>query len=169
PLRATIPPSRTPCVNLRDRFSRPLAQVANYAFFAQRPARNTSVTPVQNKPMVGVTFVFGWNYLLQFRFDLKRRVAGGNSSAVTNTENGCSDGDGGSSERDIKHDIGSLAANARQRLQCLARVRHFPAMLGDELACQCNDVFGLHAKQSDGLYQLAHPILAERDHFFGII
>src|SRR5262245_63606518 len=113
--------------------------------------------------MVGVTFVFGWNYLLQFRFDLKRRVAGGNSSAVTNTENVCIDGDGGFSERDIKHDIGSLAANARQRLQCLARARHLPAMLGDELACQCKYVFGLHVKQFEGHFTFVLQYLYRRD------
>ena len=49
---------------LYNRFFWPLAQVADDAFFAQRLARDTSVAPVQDKPMVSMLFVFCRNHLI---------------------------------------------------------------------------------------------------------
>ena len=67
-------------------------------------------------------------------------------------------------EGDIEHDIGGLAADARQRLQRLALARHLAAVLGDQLLRQRDDVLGLVAVEADGLDALLHVLHAQRRH-----
>jgi len=143
-----------------------LAQVADDTFLTQRLARQTSVTPVQNKPMVGMTLVLYGNDLFQFGFNLERRLAGSQTGAIADTEDVGVDRDRRLAESNVEHDIGGLAPNTRQCLQCFPRARHLPSVLGQKLPRQCDDIFCLGAEKADGFDQLAHALFAKRRHLF---
>ncbi len=150
----------------RHRLLRPLAQVGDDAFLAQRLARDARVASVQDQPVVRVQFVVRRDHRFQFLLDLERIFSRRQPGAVADAEDVGVDRDGRLAERDVEHHIGGLAPDARQRLQRLARARHLPAMLGHQPARQLDHVLGLGAEQPDGLDQLAHALLAERDHLF---
>src|SRR4029077_3781702 len=151
---------------LNNRLARPLAQVTDNAFFAQRPARDTSVAPVQDKPMVSVLFVLGRDHLLQFRFDIEWGLAGRQAGAVADAEYMGVDRDRWLAEGNVENNIRGLAADTRQSLQLVARARDLPRMFGNEFLRQRDDILRLVAEQADGLDQIAHFIFAERGHFF---
>src|SRR6185503_3492637 len=79
----SLPYAFSQLCTLYDRLARPLAQVSNDAFLAERLACDTSVTSVQNKPMVRMLFVFRWHHLLQFHFDFEGRFPGRQPGAVS--------------------------------------------------------------------------------------
>ena len=68
---------------------------------------------------------------MQLQLDLERVLAGREPGAVADAEDVGVDRDGRLAEGDVEHHVGGLAADAGQRLQRLARVRHLAAMLGD--------------------------------------
>src|SRR5262249_49618535 len=108
-----FPTLRTLC-NSYHCLARPLAQISDDAFFAQRLACNTSVTAVQNKPMVCMLLVFCRYHLLQFHFDLERGLARGQPCAVSDTKNVRIDGYSRLGEGNIEDDVCGLAADAGQ-------------------------------------------------------
>src|SRR6185503_16741064 len=155
------PYSRT----LYDRLARPLAQVSNDACLAQRLACDASVTPVQNKPIVRMPFVFRRHHLLQFHFDFERCFAGRQSGAVSDAKDVRIDGNRRLAEGNVEDDVGGLAADTGQRLQRFARARNLAAMFGDQLLRQRNYIFSLVAEQTDGLDEVAYARFPERSHF----
>ena len=61
---------------LQDGFARPFAQIADDTFFATWLARQASVAPVQNKPMVRVTLELRRDRRFQFLLNLEGILAG---------------------------------------------------------------------------------------------
>src|SRR6476620_120811 len=129
----SLPYAFSQLCTLYDRLARPLAQVSNDAFLAQRLACDTSVTPVQNKPMVRMPFVFRRHHLLQFHFNFEGGFAGCQSGAVSDAKDVRIDSNRWLAESDVEDDVGSLAADTWQRLQRFARSRNLAAMFGDQL------------------------------------
>ena len=84
--------------------------------------------------MVGVMQVGLGDHLQQAQLDLERRLAGGQIEPVRHAEHVRVDGQGRLAEGDVEHDVGGLAADARQRLQRLALARHLAAVLGRSAA-----------------------------------
>ena len=70
---------------------------------------------------MGVAAVCVRHDLLQRQLDLERIFAGRQPGAVADAEQMRVDRDGRLAERDVEHDVRGLAADARQRLQRLAR------------------------------------------------
>ena len=114
--------------------------------------------------MMGVQQVFFRHHRHQLHLDVERRLADRQAGAVADAENVGVDRDGRLAESDIEHDIRGLAPDAGQRFQRVAVMRNLPAVLGDELLRQRDHVLRLGAVEADGLDQVAHPRLAERDH-----
>jgi hypothetical protein len=75
------------------------------------------------------------------------------------------DRDGRRAEGDVQHDIGGLAADARQRLERLARRRHFAAMRVGQPLRQRHHVAGLGVEKTDGPDRGAQTLLAQFQHF----
>ena len=73
------------------------------------------------------------HHAIEGELDIERRLAGGEPGAVRHAEDVGVDGDGRLAEGDVEHDIRGFAADAGQRLERLAGVRHLAAELGDEL------------------------------------
>src|SRR5262245_27287533 len=150
---------------LCDRLARPSAQVGDDAFLAQRFACDTSVAPVQNKPMVGMLLVFRRHHLLQFHFNFERRFAGCQAGAVSDLKYVRIDSNRWLAESNVEDNVGGLTADTGQCLQRIARPWNLAAMLGDQLLRQRNDILGLGAKEADGLDEVAYARFAERNHF----
>ena len=81
---------------------------------------------MQDKPMVGVTFILRRHDLLQFRFDVERGLAGCQPGPIADAEYMGIDRDRRLAEGNIEDDIRGLAADAGQGLQRFARARHLP-------------------------------------------
>ena len=70
--------------------------------------------------------------LVELRLDGINGLAGRESGAVGDAKDMRVNGESLFAERGVEHDIGGFAANAGKRLQFLARLRHFAAMLVDQ-------------------------------------
>src|SRR5262249_41970250 len=106
-------PYAPPTTILRDRFSRPSTQVADDALFTKRLARNASVAPVQNKPMVRMAVVGRRDDLVQLCFNLKRRLGGGHPGAIADPKDVRIDSNGRLAKGNVEHDVCRLAADTR--------------------------------------------------------
>src|SRR5580700_10241269 len=146
------------------RLARPFAEVGDDALLAQRPAGHAGITAVQDQPVMGVQPVALRHDFQQLHFDVERGLADRQPGAIANAEDVGVDGDGRLAEGDVEHDVGGLAADARQGFQRLAVVRNFAAVFFNELARKTDDIFGLGAKKADGLDQIAHLGFAELCH-----
>jgi len=104
------------------------------------------------------------NDLLELRFDLVDGLAGRESRAIADAEHVRVDGERFLTECGVEHDIGCLSADARQRLQLLARPRNLALVLVDQSLAERDDVLRLGVEQADRLDRLAQPILSEIEH-----
>src|SRR3954451_16124813 len=147
-----------------DRLSRPLAEVGNHAPLAQRTPRDADVAPVQDQPVMGMKPVFRWHHLIELHLDLKRCLARCHAGPVAHAEDVGVDGNRRLTEGNVEYDVRGLAADAGQRLQRLARARDLAGMLLHQLLRQGHDVLRLGAKETDGLHQLPHALLAQCRH-----
>src|SRR3990170_898989 len=127
--------------------------------------RLAHIAPVQDQPVMAVVLVALGHDAFELELDLERRLAGCQPGAVGHPEGMGVDADGRLAEGGVEHDIGGLPPDAGQGHQNLAAVRHFAAMLGDELARQGNQVLCLVAKEPDGLDLLGERRLAESSEF----
>src|SRR5512146_891997 len=91
-----------PDAALCSRFLRPLAQVRDQAAFAPRFARQTSVAPVQDKPMVGMALVLRRHHLFELHFDFMRIFSRRQAGTVADAEDMRVDRDGRLAERNIE-------------------------------------------------------------------
>ena len=98
-----------------------------------------------------------WHGLQQFHLDLVGCLSWREAHAIAKPEEMRVDSNGGMPKGDVEHDIGGLAADARQRLQRLAVIRNLAAMLFDQLLRQGDDVLRLAAEQTDGLDIVPQP------------
>ena len=114
--------------------------------------------------MVGVAFEFRRNDLLQLQLHFQGRFARRKTEAVAQPEEMGVHRDRRFAEGIVEHHIRRLAANAGQRLQCLARAWNFAAVIGDERVAEADDILRLHAEKPDGLDRLAHLVFAEGEH-----
>ena len=74
------------------------------------------------------------------------------------------DRDGRLAEGDVEHDVGGLAADARQLLQLVAFSRYLAAEFVDQDARRGDHVLRLGVEQADGLDVLLEALLAEFEH-----
>ena len=70
--------------------------------------------------------------LLELRLDLVRRLARREAGAVADAKDVRVDGECLLAERRVQHDVGGLAADARQRLQLFAGPRDLAAVVVDQ-------------------------------------
>lgn len=117
--------------------------------------------------MMGVFFVFVRRHAQQFLFDFNDGFAWRQAGAVAEAENMRVDGDCGLAEGGVKYDIGGLAANAWQRFQQGALVRHLAAVLFKQNLAGGDDVPGLGVVKADGLDEFAEAFNTQLPHFVG--
>ena len=96
--------------------------------------------------------------------DLFRRLAGRQAEPVADPEDMRVDRHGRLAEGHVEHDIGGLAADARQLGQLVAVARNLAAMVADQRLRQRDDVLRLVAPQADGADVFAELLLAQRQH-----
>ena len=113
---------------------------------------------------MGMKPVFRWHHLIELHLDLERCLARCHAGPVAHAEDVGVDGNRRLTEGNVEHDVRGLAADAGQRLQRLARARDLAGMLLDQLLRQGHDVLRLGAKETDGLHQLPHALLAQCRH-----
>lgn len=101
-------------------------------------------------------------------FNLVRGFARRKTEPVGNAEDVGIHRKRGHAESHRHHHIGGLAADAGQRHQLFAGLRHLTAEIVDQHLRQGNDVFGLVAVKPDGLDMADQIFLAERQHFSGV-
>src|SRR6202140_506643 len=147
-----------------NRLFRPAAEIVDQAYLAARLARQTGVTPVQDEPVMRMQLEFGGNHALKTKLDLERRIARGKTGSIGDAEYVRVHRHGVFAVRHVEHDVGGLAAGARQRFQLRAGARHLAAELRDQLFRQRDNVLRLVAVEPDGLDVIAQPFLAEREH-----
>src|SRR6266403_366255 len=146
---------------VEDDFARPLTEIGDQALLAQRPTRQTDIAPVQDQPVMRMAFVFRRYYAIELHLDLQWRLAGCDAGSIADTEDMGIDGNRRLTKGDIEHDICGLAADARQRLQRLARAGNLPVMLLHDPLRQPDEILGFGAEETDGLDQLLHPFFAK--------
>lgn len=117
--------------------------------------------------MMGVFFVFVRRHPQQFLFDFNDCFAWRQTGAVAEAKNMRVDGDGGLAEGGVEYDISGLAANAWQRFQHDALVRHFAAVLVKQNLAGGDNVPGLGVVKADGLDVFAEAFNAQLQHFIG--
>src|SRR5439155_1666210 len=83
-------------------------------------ARDADVAPMQDQPMMRVLTELRGHELQQAGFDVERILARRNAGAIGDAKDMRVHGDGCLAERDIQHDVGRFAADARKLLECLA-------------------------------------------------
>lgn len=83
--------------------------------------------------MVGIGAETGWDNPHQTVFDLPYGAAGRKPQAVGNAEDMSINGYGRFTKGGVQNDIGGLAADARQRLQCRSCARHLAVVVTEEL------------------------------------
>jgi hypothetical protein len=104
------------------------------------------------------------NDLLQLCLDLVDVLAWSKAGPIADAKDMRVDRERLLAECRVQNDIGSLAANAGQRLQRFPRARHLAAVLLDQCLAEQDDVLRLGVEQSDRLDRIAQRILAEVDH-----
>src|SRR6516164_84480 len=114
--------------------SRPFTEIGNDAPLAQRTPRQADIAPVQNKPVMGMTFVFGRNHLFEPALHLKRRFPDRESGAIADPEDVRVYCDRGLAERDVENHIRGLATDPRQCLECLTAAWDLASMLFNQLS-----------------------------------
>ncbi len=117
----------------RARLGRIEAEIRDRTARAFRFARDASVAPVQDQPMVRAVQIFRRRDFHQLRFDLGGGFAARQAGAVGDAEHMRIDGDGGFAEHFHQHHIGGLTADAGQRFKRLALARHFAAVLFEQM------------------------------------
>jgi uncharacterized membrane protein len=149
-----------------DGLARPLAEIGDQALFAKRPPRQADIAPVQNKPVVCMTLVFGRHRLLELAFDFERRLADGQPGTVSDPEDVRVDRNRRLAKGDIENHIGRFAADAGQCFKRFTGARNRSAVLLDELPGQGDDVLCLGAEQADRLDHALQALFTERQHLF---
>jgi undecaprenyl-diphosphatase len=141
-----------------------IAEIGDHAALAGRAQRLAGVAPVQDQPVMRVPAEFRRNRFLQPELDLEHGLARRDPQPVGDAEDMGIDRVGDLAEGDVEHDIGGLAADAGQRLQRLAAGRNHAAERLDQALAQQDHVLRLGAVEADRPDQLAHRLLAERQH-----
>ena len=114
--------------------------------------------------MVRVTAKGLGDDLLKFRFDFVDRLAGRKAGAVADPKDVGVNREGLLAKGRVENDVRGLAADPGQRLQLLARARHFAAMPVDQPLAECDDVPRLGVEQADRLDRVAQRAFAEIHH-----
>src|SRR4029077_14732962 len=151
---------------IEDGFSRPLTEVGDQTLLTKRPTRHADIPSMQDQPVMSMAFIFRRYNAVELHLDLKRRLAGCNAGSVADTEDMGVDCNRRLTKRNVEHDICGLAADARQRLQRLARARDLSAMLLHDPLRQFDEIPGFGAEEADGLDQLLHAFLAKGSDLF---
>ena len=107
---------------------------------------------------------FGRDAAHQPVLDRARRGARRDADAIAEAEDVRINRHRAFAERHVQHDIGGLAADTRQLLQCFAVTRHLAAVLFDQLARQFDDIACLALPEPDRADMLCHAIDAETQH-----
>ena len=102
--------------------------------------------------------------LFKLRFDLVYALARSEAGPVADAEDMGVNGKCFLAERCVQDNIGSLPANAGERLKLIARPRDFASMLIYEGLAQGDDILRLGIKQPDGLDGVPQPVLAKINH-----
>ena len=131
PRRARRLGPRSLIQNRRRRLRPVLAERLDRAMPAFRPARLAHIAAMQDQPVMGVLLELVGDEFLQRRFDRAHVLAGRESGAIRDAKDMRIDGDGRMAERRVQDHVRRLAADARQRFERLAIVRHFAAVLVD--------------------------------------
>src|SRR6187200_1153156 len=125
------------------------ANVANEAARALGAARLADIAAVQNQPMVSMALALGRHDGVEHALDLGRGLAGGKAGAVANPEQMGVDRNSGLAEGGVEDNIGGLAPDAWQGLECGAVARHLAAMPLDQCLRERNHIPCLDAVEAD--------------------
>jgi len=93
--------------------------------------------------MMRVLPIFRCDEFEKFVLHGAHRLASAKARAIGDAKDMRVDGDGGLAERGIEHDVGRFASHSRQRLECLAGLRHLAAVLRDQRGAGGDDVLRL--------------------------
>src|SRR5271166_6745389 len=117
---------------VRDRLRLIGAEVEQHARTAERLARRADVAAVQDEPVVRMRQEPLRNDAHELVLDFARSLAGSDPEAVGDAKDVRVDRYRRFAEGGVEHDVGALAADARQGLQRLAVARDLAAMFLDE-------------------------------------
>ena len=121
---------------------------------------------MQNKPVMGMPLVLGWNNALKLHLHLERSLANGNARAVANPEDVRINGNRRFAERYIEDNVCCLTADSRQCFERLTRAWNIAAMLLQQLSRKRDYVLRLGAVQAYRLDQLLYALFAKCNHLF---
>src|SRR5882757_7444057 len=68
------------------RLFRPTAKIVDQAYLATRLAREASVAPVQDQPVMGMLLEFAGHHALKAKLHLERRIARGKAGSIGDAE-----------------------------------------------------------------------------------
>ena len=131
---------------------------------AQRFLRLADVAAVQDEPVVGVEQKFFGHDAHQFIFYFAHVFAGGEVHAVADAKDVGVDGHHGLAEGGVEDDVGGFAADAGQRFEFFARLRHLASVFFQKDAAGFDDVFGLGFVKADGLRVFHHAFQPQIKH-----
>ena len=120
-----------------------LANVVHRTFAAFWIARRANITPMQNKPMVGVLHVTGWDTVKQVLFHVLWRCSVRKTKPGAYAQKMGVHGHGWLSEHNIKDDIGGFPAHSRKPLQLLTIARNLPVVFFYQHTAKFHYVLGL--------------------------
>ena len=120
---------------------------------------------MQDKPMVRVHQVLGWNALHQAGFDFIHVVSRCQPGAVAHPKNVCVNGHDRFTKSRIEHHISRFATYAGQRLQSFAGTRYLAAVLFNQNLTGLQQMFGFAAVQANGLDVALQPVQPEVEDF----
>ena len=102
--------------------------------------------------------------LFKLRFDLVYVLARSKARPVADAEDMGVNGKCFLAERCVQDNIGSLPANAGERLKLIARPRNLAVMPIEEGLAQGDDILRLCVEQPNGLDGVPQPVLAKINH-----
>ena len=119
------------------------AQVGDDAGATAWPAGDAGIAPVQDQPVVRVVHELLRHHPQQTLFDLVDVLAGCDAGAVGDAKDMGIDGNGRLAEGGVEDDIGRLASDPGQRLQCRSFCWYLATMLFLQHGAGPDDVFRL--------------------------